>query len=394
MEPRLERETEQLRQAWERHDASLLGNYLVEDVEDPRINVQSILTRHFLLEELLGRRFQPLQEQELRFALVANWLLKLFRSGAGSDEVAALLHALGRGADDAEGIPVPGFVLQAFAQFPKSAEAARPVQLGLGESAADGPQLVAVPNYVARLLLEADCSGSPSRLSQSSLNTFLELWATILARESPPRLSVLEPACGSANDYRALEASGLARCLDYQGLDLSEKNIANARALFPNARFGIGNAFALPAKDHSVDCLFVHDLFEHLSMPGLDRALLEVCRVTRRAFCLGFFNMDEGADHVVQPLAPYHWNTLSLSRVREPLEAHGFATQAIHIDTYLSCRFGCSETHNKNAYTIIGRARASANPKSECRNPTGNPKTEIRNPTIPLSGTKTEVRNP
>ena len=59
-----------------------LGNFssvvcmkaLVQGVEDPRINVQSILTRHFLIEQLFGNRFAEVTEAELRFAVVMNWL--------------------------------------------------------------------------------------------------------------------------------------------------------------------------------------------------------------------------------------------------------------------------------------------------------------------------------
>ena len=42
-------ETERLKKSWMRYDRATLRDYLVQDVEDPRINVQSILTRHFLI---------------------------------------------------------------------------------------------------------------------------------------------------------------------------------------------------------------------------------------------------------------------------------------------------------------------------------------------------------
>ena len=51
-----------------------------QDVQELRINVQSIITRHFLLTHLFPCRFTALMEQEPRFALVINWLLKLFRA--------------------------------------------------------------------------------------------------------------------------------------------------------------------------------------------------------------------------------------------------------------------------------------------------------------------------
>jgi len=37
----------------------------------------------------------------------------------------------------------------------------------------------------------------------------------------------------------------------------------------------------------------------------------------------------------------------------------GFDVQALHIGTYLRARTGCAETHNPNAYTLLGRAMVS-----------------------------------
>ena len=68
----LKLETERLAKSWMRHGRNTLRNYLVRDVQDPRINIQSILTRHFLIEHLFGAQFEALMEHELRFALVMN----------------------------------------------------------------------------------------------------------------------------------------------------------------------------------------------------------------------------------------------------------------------------------------------------------------------------------
>jgi len=65
-----------------RHDAAWLEDYLVASVEDPRLNLQSILTRHFLVTALTGDRFVALMEQEYRFAAAMNWL-KTFAERAG-----------------------------------------------------------------------------------------------------------------------------------------------------------------------------------------------------------------------------------------------------------------------------------------------------------------------
>jgi len=84
-----------LARSWMRHDAAWLEDYLVASVEDPRLNLQSILTRHFLVTALTGDRFVALMEQEYRFAAGRmNWL-KTFAERAGAPEdFASVLHAL------------------------------------------------------------------------------------------------------------------------------------------------------------------------------------------------------------------------------------------------------------------------------------------------------------
>jgi ubiquinone/menaquinone biosynthesis C-methylase UbiE len=184
---------------------------------------------------------------------------------------------------------------------------------------------------------------------------FEGLWRQRLAKVRRPRLKVLEAACGSANDYRSLAGCGLAAHLEYLGVDLGEKNVRNASAMFPDARFEVGNVFELPYPDGAFECTLVQDLFEHLSADGLARAVAELCRVTRRALCAGFFNLDEIPEHVIRPVEEYHWNTLSLDRVRELFEARGGAVQALHTGAVLRWQASRAETHNPNAYTLIVR---------------------------------------
>lgn len=334
MKEALQLETERLIRSWEQHDASFLRDYLVADVEDPRVNVQSVLSRHFLLAELFPSRFAELMLHELRFATVMNWLNK----HDGSEERGAILHALRRGADNAEGEPIPHFITQAFVALPAN------------------PAGLTIPNYIADFLAVESSESLPLGQAEAR-NMFLALWRTALTGESPRPLSVLEPACGSANDYRFLDACGIARLIDYTGFDLCKKNIANARALYPNTRFETGNVFDIAAPDQSYDLCFVHDLLEHLSLPGLERAVAELCRVTRHGLCVHFFQMDEMLDHIVRPVADYHINTLSLVKTEALFTQHGFATQPLHIGSYLRQRVGCGETHNPNAYTFLAFRR-------------------------------------
>jgi hypothetical protein len=212
MDEALKLETEKLIRSWMRHDEPFLRDYLVVDVEDPRINVQSILSRHFVLATLFGNRFAELMLHELRFAGAMNWLVQLAKRGGGEEERLAVLHALNLGADNAEGVAIPHFLIHTFRAL----------------SAGDGK--LALPNYVEEFL-NCEPESTRKRDGGGEFDTFLSLWCTVLAGESAPPISVLEPACGSANDYRYLEAYGIARLVDYTGFDLCEKNIANARAL-------------------------------------------------------------------------------------------------------------------------------------------------------------------
>ena len=72
------------------------------------------------------------------------------------------------------------------------------------------------------------------------------------------------------------------------GFDLCEKNVRNAKRMFPNVRFQVGNVLEIDAEDKSFDCCFVHDLFEHLPIEAMEMAIKQVCRVTREGICAGF----------------------------------------------------------------------------------------------------------
>jgi len=327
-----------------RHDAEMLRTYLVADVEDPRLNLQSILSRHFLARALAGARFEALMEQECRFAITMNWVAKLLQRSPEADDLASVLYALQKGADNADGIDVPYFMRSIFKLLPATASG------------------LVIPNYIEEFLSGVQDQEPRSRFDQFSLPTFLRLWRVALGLEvsSPEsaRLSLLEPACGSANDYRALEACGLASRFDYAGFDLCPRNIENARALFPTARFQPGNVFEIALPGQAFDFCMAHDLFEHLSIEGLETAVGEICRVTRRGGCIGFFNMDEIPDHQVCPVEDYHWNRLSMDRVRALFAERGFSAQVIHIGAFLREQFGCDQTHNPNAYTFYLSRRA------------------------------------
>jgi SAM-dependent methyltransferase len=321
-------ETERLAKSWMRHGRDTLRNYLVQDVQDPRINVQSILTRHFLIGHLFGAEFEALMEHELRFALVMNWLLRLLKKPVQPWQLHSALDALLSCQDAAEGLTIPSYISEIFAAL-------------------------AVPNYMCDLLCWSPVETTDAPIPEQALSTFGAVWREVLADKYPGRICVVEPACGSANDYRFLESFGIARLLDYTGFDLCEKNIANARQMFPAARFNVGNALEINAADGAFDYCFVHDLFEHLSIDAMEAVIAEICRVTQKGICAGFFNMYDGDEHIVEVIGDYHWNTLSVARTKTLFKQHCTAVDVICIDAFLRLRFGCGDTHNKGAWTFI-----------------------------------------
>lgn len=339
MELGLKEESDRLARSWLRHDARVLGDYLVAGVEDPRINLQSVLTRHFLARALAPGRFNTLMDQEYRFAVAMNWLMGLSGRLHHSEELELVLHALRQGADNAEGIEIPHFIGRTFQALPAEAHG------------------LMVPNYVESFLAGTRFADGRAAPYEPSLECFRLLWNQALSADTldPRPLTVLEPACGSANDYRFLHSYGLARRVSYTGFDLCAGNIGNARALFPDARFEVGNVFEIAAPDKAFDLCFAHDLFEHLSLAGMEAAVREVCRVTRRGLCIGFFNMDEIPEHRVLPVDEYHWNCLSMGRMKELFAAGGFTAQVLHIGAFLRQQVGCEQTHNPNACTFFLR---------------------------------------
>lgn len=330
MKEQFKQETNGLIRSWGRHDQEVLRSYLVQDVQDPRINIQSILTRHFLLRHLFGERFSDLKEQELRFGLVVNWLLKLLKASLDARRLHTILDALLEREDNVEGLKIPGYVTETFA--------------GL-----------ALPNYICDLFSWAPVETTDVPIPGYLMETFQKIWRELLENEQPKRVSVLEPACGSANDYRFIDAYGIGRLLDYTGIDLCEKSICNAKQMFPGIRFEVGNMLEIETPANAFDYCFIHDVFEHLSVEAMEAAISEVCRVTRQEICVGFFNMHNGEQHIVRAVDNYHWNELSMAGTKTVFERHASDVKVIHIDTFLKSQFGCSDTHNKGAYMFVIR---------------------------------------
>jgi SAM-dependent methyltransferase len=328
MEERFQNETEWLVRSWSKHNSLVLRDYLVKDVEDPRINVQSILTRHWLINQLLGDKYDELMEHEIRFALVMNWLLKLLKKNVRTSQLQAILYCLIEKQNNAEGIEIPLYISETFSKL-------------------------SMPNYICDALNLPVSDDAGGILPDYIISTFGKIWKEILANEEHEKISVLEPACGSANDYRFIDAFGIAGFLNYHGFDLCQKNVFNAKQMFPDVNFSVGNAIEIQAEDNVYDYCFVHDLFEHLSVEAMECAISEIRRVTKYGVCVGFFNMHDGNEHIVHAVDEYHWNKLSINKMRELLTNKGSEVEVIHIDSFLFRKYGFSDTHNKNACTFI-----------------------------------------
>jgi ubiquinone/menaquinone biosynthesis C-methylase UbiE len=298
-------EVARLRRSWAKLPAETLDDYLVSGYQNPRINAQSILARHFLLTELFGTEFDQLMRAELEFCVDTNAVLRR--------------HA---------------------------------AELGVAMSQYTDPEKRAAVKKVSAAIADRE-------------DTYERAWSAALADREAGPLRVLEFACGSANDYRFLDAYGIGRFLDYTGVDLNEDNIRNARQRFSErdarVRFEVGSILDLPYADNSVDYVLAFDIFEHLSLPALHTAMNEAIRIARNGVVIAFFIMVDKPHHTVRPKGIYHWNELSATKIQELLAVKFPLVRAIHIPTFLAAEYGAEHSYNPKAWTVIAE-RSSAQP--------------------------------
>ena len=271
----------------------MLDRYLVSGYQNPRINVQSVLLRHFLNERIGVTDGDDLMDGELRLAVELNEVLRL-----------------------------------------------RAAELGVQMGSYLNPSRQAAVRRVDAAIADRD-------------TTFMERWRERLSGVTAVPVTVLEGACGSANDYRAFAECGLAPHIDYRGIDLSEKNVANARRRFPLVPFEVGDVRHLPFGDDSFDYLVASDIFEHLPLEGMEQALAEAMRVARRGLALTFFNMHDAPEHGVRPTRLYHWNRLSRPLIEERLQRRFPTIRVVPIAPWLRDRYGYAHSYNPRAYSIF-----------------------------------------
>jgi SAM-dependent methyltransferase len=285
-----------LERAWVNSKPAHLRRYLVGGFQNPVINVQSILARHEFIREIDGGKHDELMQDELRWSVEKHRKLRQCQRDL----------PLQYGVD--------------FREIKKS---------GKWREAYE------------EVMVDQD--------------RFAAAWTQALDTQPARRLSVIEAACGSANDYRYFESYGLAPLLDYTGFDLTQTNVKNARRMFPGADFRIGDVQQIEAKDDSYDWAVAHDLLEHLSPSAFARAIDELCRVTGRGVLISFFLMSDEAEHQVTPRRTYHVNVLSKDRIEERFARHCSDIRWVHVRPMLAERYGFNDYYNTRAWTLIAR---------------------------------------
>jgi ubiquinone/menaquinone biosynthesis C-methylase UbiE len=284
-----------LKRWWNRASPEALDRYLVSGYQNPRINLQSILVRHFLARRIFddAAELEELMTAEVAFAIELNETLRVT-----ADEL--------------------GVTMGAYLDRTKAEEVSR-VEAAIADRETE----------------------------------FAQRWREALEGREGSRLGVLELACGSANDYRAFAEYGLAPYLDYLGIDLTPKNIENARRRFPGVRFEVGDITALSAPDGSYDYVVAFDIFEHLSPESIELALTDATRVARRGLALTFFNMSDIAAHEITPKGVYHWNQLSRPVMEARLRTAFPKIESFGISAWLSTEHGYAHSYNQRAVTIF-----------------------------------------
>jgi ubiquinone/menaquinone biosynthesis C-methylase UbiE len=282
-----------LKRSWAKIPQDVLADYLVVGYQNPHINAQSILARHFLVRKLFGSEFDELMREELEFCVETNAAIRK-----------------------------------------------RAAELGVTMGQFTDPEKRAAVAEVCKVIADRE-------------DSFEKRWAKELAGRDAEPLRVLEFACGSANDYRYFDSYGLGPYLDYTGIDLNDDNIANARKRFPGVGFEVGSILDLPQEDNSVDYVLAFDIFEHLSIEAMEQAMSEAMRVAKKGIVVAFFIMVDIPEHNVRPKGTYHWNELSATQIRKLVAPKFPSIRLEHIPTFLKQEYGAQHSYNKKAWTLI-----------------------------------------
>jgi len=317
-------EGRRLGQHWDRISPSELDRYLIQDLEHPSYNAQSVLIRSFIIDRLFPAEATSIIEAELYYSACASFALAEMRSG----RFALLYNAIKHGS--------PGYELPPFLQneardrFDKHFDVLR-----------------LFDDLAICLSVGFDHFTSPFELA----------WKSFLSERDFRRCHLIEFGCGSANDYRIWAASGISSLLNYTGIDVSSANITNARNRFHEENFIVGDVCSIDADDESFDVTVAFDVYEHLSPTALTLALGESLRVSRDECWMSFFNADSRPDHVFREVADYHWNLLSIELIADEVRASGFDVEIYSVPNILESRFDGYRHYNREAHILVARRK-------------------------------------
>ena len=315
-------EGRQLGEHWDKIGQKKLDNYLIQEVEHPGYNSQSVLMRAFHIDWLLPGSGTSIIEEELYYSACVCHAIAEHRKGKFN----RLYHTL-RYDKDYTGLP----------QFLN-----RETQKVLGQNF----NLLKLYSELAICFTVGfDNFESP----------FASRWRDFLSEKRSDKCKVLEVGCGSANDYRFLASYGVSQFLDYHGLDASTSNIRNAKARFPEIDFCKGDVCNIDAEDEAFDIVYSFDVLEHFSPTALQAAIRESLRVTKDELWISLFNADHIASHIIQPEREYFWNLLSISELAEDIQLQGFSVEAISVAKELESRFSDYHHYNQQAHILIAR---------------------------------------
>ncbi|MBU0647943.1 methyltransferase domain-containing protein [Patescibacteria group bacterium] len=100
----------------------------------------------------------------------------------------------------------------------------------------------------------------------------------IVHQYAEPRQNIIDIGCGNGRLYNTLRNYDT----NYLGIDISSKLITEAKKLWPQANFQIGDFFDIPVKDNSIDIIFAIAFFHHIpSEQFRQQALLETHRILK-----------------------------------------------------------------------------------------------------------------
>ncbi|MFU8847508.1 MAG: class I SAM-dependent methyltransferase [Opitutales bacterium] len=317
-------EGQRLGEHWDRISPGKLDSYMIQEVEHPAYNAQSVLIRAFIIDRLFPGEAAEIIEAELYYSACASAALAANREG----NFARFYHALRHGATD---YLLPPFLNQAhskrFAGYFDLDKLLDDLAIGLS--------------------VGFDHFKSP----------FEKIWHDFLRERTSQPCRLMEFGCGSANDYRMWAATGLDARVRYRGIDVSSSNIANARKRFPCVDFAVGDICQVEAEDAAFDITLAFDVYEHLSPAALGLALRESLRVTRDECWMSFFNADTSPQHSFREVEDYHWNRLSLPVLVEEIKASGFEVELYSVQDVLASKFEGYQHYNQEAHILVARRR-------------------------------------